>query len=90
MGAWADPVSWGDPGSAGTFPLAPRTRRLRKQTRADEEELHPRVVYCAGSARKYDVLLMRVIQLDTICICRCEYASGKVTAGRNVYSNTGV
>src|ERR1700733_4778097 len=56
--AWADPVSWGDPGSAGTFPLAPRTRRRRKQTRADGEELHPRVVYCGGAARKYDVLLM--------------------------------
>ena len=50
--AWADPVSWGDSGSAGKFPLAPRTRRSRKQTRADGEELHPRVVYCAGSRTK--------------------------------------
>src|ERR1700688_1538541 len=31
--AWADPVSWGDSGFAGKFPLAPRTRRSRKQTR---------------------------------------------------------
>src|SRR5450755_670691 len=29
--AWANPLSWGDPGSTGTFPLAPRTRHFREE-----------------------------------------------------------
>ncbi|HWY45631.1 MAG TPA: hypothetical protein VNX66_19210, partial [Candidatus Sulfotelmatobacter sp.] len=41
-----------------------------KQTQADGEELHPRVVYCAGAARKYEVLVMCCTTRHNLCLPR--------------------
>jgi hypothetical protein len=57
----------------GAIPALPECFRWRcgpgacqSKRGADGEELHPGVVYCAGRAGKYAVLLIFVTQLDTI------------------------